>query len=262
MAEKITLKSMLANLPQKTDVDTVVGRDSSGNPVYIKKSDLAQVVAELMPENALLSKPNDGVFIMYHRKSDDYPLIVKPHKWTSLQNSGEIADGVAIVEGGTILVVAPTQATTKLTWSSGEVSGGGTTTWDRVTALNDWNGKTNTQKQIAASKEGAVTNTASYAPGFCNLYSRSNANGKGLTAGKWWLPSLGEMMMIYANMTKVNYALSLISGATQIVEDAYWTSTEASATDAWGLFLSSGTAGSGTKASLQKYVRAVSAFIS
>ena len=29
MAEKITLKNMLANLPQKTDVDTVVGRDSS-----------------------------------------------------------------------------------------------------------------------------------------------------------------------------------------------------------------------------------------
>ena len=49
MAEKITMKDMLANLPQKTDVDTVVGRDASGNPVYIKKSDLAQVVAELMP---------------------------------------------------------------------------------------------------------------------------------------------------------------------------------------------------------------------
>jgi phage baseplate assembly protein gpV len=216
-----------------------------------------------MPENALLSKLNDGVFIMYHRKSDDYPLIVKPHKWTSLQNSGEIADGVAIVEGGKILVVAPTQATTKLTWSSGEVSGGGTTTWDRVTALNDWNGKTNTQKQIAASKEDAVTNTASYAPGFCNLYSRSNANGKGLTAGKWWLPSLGEMMMIYANMTKVNYALSLISGATQLVEDAYWTSTETSATYAWGLYIFDGVAnGGGTKASDQRCVRAVSAFIS
>lgn len=199
---------------------------------------------------------------MYHRKSDDYPLIVKPHKWTSLQNSGEIADGVAIVEGGKILIVAPTQATTKLTWSSGEVSGGGTTTWDRVTALNDWNGKTNTQKQIAASKEGAVTNTASYAPGFCNLYSRSNANGKGLTAGKWWLPSLGEMMMIYANMTKVNYALSLISGATQLVEDVYWTSTETSAQYAWSLYLDYGNANNNPKASGQEYVRAVSAFIS
>ena len=200
-----------------------------------------------MPENALLSKLNDGVFIMYHRKSDDYPLIVKPHKWTSLQNSGEIADGVAIVEGGKILVVAPTQATTKLTWSSGEVSGGGTTTWDRVTALNEWNGKTNTQKQIAASKEDAVTNTASYAPGFCNLYSRSNANGKGLTAGKWWLPSLGEMM---------------ISGATQLVEDAYWTSTEASVSHAWYLYLPNSYANNGPKASGQRYVRAVSAFIS
>ena len=48
MAEKITMKDMLANLPQKTDVDTVVGRDASGNPVYIKKSDLAQVVAGLI----------------------------------------------------------------------------------------------------------------------------------------------------------------------------------------------------------------------
>ena len=87
--------------------------------------------------------------------------------------------------------------------------------------------------------------------------------GKGLTAGKWWLPSLGEMMMIYANMTKVNYALSLISGATQLVEDAYWTSTEASATNAWLLFLSDGYAISyGAKASSQSGVRAVSAFIS
>ena len=214
-----------------------------------------------MPVDMLYKKLDDGVFIMYHRKSDDYPLIVKPHKWTSLQNSGEIADGVAIVEGGKILVVAPTQATTKLTWSGGEVSGGGTTTLDRLTAFNDWNGKTNTQKQIAASKEGAVTNTASYAPGFCNLYSRSNANGKGLTAGKWWLPSLGEMMMIYANITKVNYALSLISGATQLVGDAYWTSTEVNATSAWGLGLDIGSAYNSTKASQQRYVRAVSAFI-
>ena len=48
MAEKITLKNALANLPQKTDVDSIVAKDASGNPVYIKKSDLAQVVAELM----------------------------------------------------------------------------------------------------------------------------------------------------------------------------------------------------------------------
>jgi hypothetical protein len=55
MAEKITMKDMLANLPQKTDVNTVVGRDASGNPVYIKKSDLAQVVAELMLRPILIT---------------------------------------------------------------------------------------------------------------------------------------------------------------------------------------------------------------
>ena len=221
---------------------------------------LATIKAAIM-DGASLNAMYDGVFIMYHRKSDDYPLMVKPHKWTSIQSSGEIADGVVVVEGGKCLVVAPTESASKLTWSSEAISGGGTTTSDRVTAINDWNGKTNTAQQIAHSTSSAVTNTASYAPGFCNLYSRANANGKGLTAGKWWLPSLGEMMMIYANMTKINYALSLINGATQLVEDAYWTSTEVSATGAWLLSLSNGLASLNPKASYSGRVRAVSAFI-
>ena len=69
------------------------------------------------------------------------------------------------------------------------------------------------------------------------------------------------MMMIYANMTKINYALSLISGATQLEATWYWTSTEYSATYAWGLYLSGGFMDYGTKASRRSRVRAVSAFI-
>jgi hypothetical protein len=256
MAEKITLKNAFANLPQKTDVDSIVAKDASGNPVFIKKSDLAQVVAELMPENALLSKLDDGVFIMFHRNNDDYPLAVKPHKWASYQGSGEIAEGVLVVEGGKMLVVAPTEAT--LTWSSAAVSAGGKTTTDRLTALDDWAGKTSTAEQVKHSE----CNTTSYAPGFCHAYSRANANGKGLTAGRWWLPSLGELMMIYANMRKINYALSLINGATQLAETAYWSSTECSATLAWYLYLGYGGASSwGTKATYQYRVRPVSAFL-
>lgn len=200
----------------------------------------------------------DGIFIMFHRKSDNYPLMVNPQKWTSLQSSGEIADGVVIVDGGKVLVVAPTEATSKLNWSSAAVSGGGTTTTDRLTALDDWAGKTNTVAQITH----AECSGASYAPGYCAQYSRINANGKGLTTGKWWLPSLGELMMICANMTKINYALSLISGATPLVEDAYWTSTESSMTHAWFLSPSYGYVGNlHAKASTAFRVRAVSAFI-
>jgi hypothetical protein len=69
------------------------------------------------------------------------------------------------------------------------------------------------------------------------------------------------MMMIYANMTKINYALSLISGATPLQETAYWTSTEISATGAWYLNLSTGFASGNTKASYAYRVRPVSAFI-
>lgn len=225
--------------------------DGSGN---VTKITLANLKASLLG-GLNLNAMNDGVFIMFHRKSDDYPLAVKPDKWASYQNSGEIAEGVMVVEGGKILVVAPTEAT--LYWSSAAVSAGGKTTSDRETALNDWTGKTSTAAQITHNE----CKTESYAPGFCASYERVNANGQGLTAGKWWLPSLGELMMIYANMRKINYALSLINGATQLAETWYWSSTESSARNAWGLNLYDGNAGGGTKAAYQNRVRPVSAFL-
>lgn len=226
--------------------------DGNGNTTKVS---LANLKASLLA-GLDLDSINDGVFIMFHRNSDDYPLMVKPHKWTSYQNSGEIAEGVVVVEGGKILVVAPTEAT--LYWSSAAVSGGGKTTTDRLTALDDWTGKASTAAQITHSE----CNSESYAPGYCAAYERVNANGKGLTAGRWWLPSLGELMMIYANMRKINYALSLINGATPLAETWYWSSTEYSAAYAWYLHLNYGYANRWlTKAASQYRVRAVSAFL-
>ena len=225
--------------------------DSAGKGQRISPANLKADLMGGLDLNAL----EDGIFVMFHRKSNDFPLMVKPHKWTSYQSSGEIADGVVVVEGGHVLVVAPTESPTPLTWSSADVSGGGTTTTDRVTAMNDWNGKANTAAQIAHSEASGT----GYAPGFCHAYSRVNANGQGLTAGKWWLPSLGEMMMIYANMTKINYALSLIEGATKLIENAYWTSTEYSAANAWYLYLGDGYMYGDAKATFRDRVRPVSA---
>ena len=227
--------------------------DANGKVTRIPLANLQTAIMGGVPVTGI----EDGIFIMYHRKSDNYPIMVKPHKWPSLQTGGEIADGVVVVEGGRLLVVAPTQADSLL-WSSAAVSGGGTTTTNRVTAYSDMAGKTNTAAQISH----AECQGASYAPGYCAAYSRANANGYGLTAGKWWLPSLGEMFMIYANMTKINYALSLIDGATLLVENWYWTSTECSANYAWYLSLNGGYMNNTTKASNKTRVRPVSAFIS
>lgn len=252
MAVKQT-KKVSAATPVTTvnSTDKILMADANGKLIPISLANLKAALNGGVDQNVQM----DGVFIMTHRKSDDYPIMYKPHKWTAQQSAGEVADGVVIVEGGKILVVAPTDEA--MHWSSAAVSGGGTTTSDRVTAMNDWNGKTNTAAQITH----AECSSNAYAPGFCHQYSRVNANGKGLTAGKWWLPSLGEMMMIYANMTKINYALSLISGATPLQETAYWTSTESSAPSAWYLNLNFGFAFSTTKASNTLRVRPVSAFI-
>ncbi|MCM1356429.1 MAG: hypothetical protein NC212_08500 [Staphylococcus sp.] len=260
MSDKTIDAGMLpiASSMGSSDYATVV--DNVGSMRRISKANLAIALLGDINMNLIM----DNIFIMYHRKSDDFPLMVKPHKWTALQNAGEIADGVVVVDGGKVLVVAPTEADSAgLPWSSAVVSGGATTTTDRIMAMADWNGKANTASIISKSTASAVINTAAYAPGFCDLYSRANANGKGLTAGKWWLPSVGEMMMIYANMAKINHCLNLIAGATQLAETWYWTSTEASAIDAWGMYLSSGYLTPWhTKESLNGRVRPVSAFIS
>ena len=99
----------------------------------------------------------------------------------------------------------------------------------------DFNGRQHTDAAIKASSSAHVTNTASYAPGYCRAYSRANSKGKGLTAGYWWLPSVGELLMMYANKLKINYALSLIKGAQLLDSSWYWSSTEGSSAGAWFL---------------------------
>jgi hypothetical protein len=204
----------------------------------------------------------DNVFVMFHRKSDNFPLAVKPRYWTGYQNGGEIAEGVLVIEGDKHIVVAPTEATDKLLWSSGDITTGNATTADRMVVMKDFDGKARTAKAIAASGDGHITNTADYAPGFCNLYSRVNANGKGLIAGRWWLPSTGELFMMYSNMDKINYALSLITGATQLARDWYWSSLEPNAASAWILYLGNGALDDWYNKSQNKgHVRPVSAFL-
>lgn len=216
--------------------------DSNGNITRIALDALREVVTGGLDLNAI----EDGIFIMYHRTSDGYPLMVKPHQWPSLESGGEVADGVVIFEGGRHLVVAPTQADA-LPWSSAavqadspnygnddnyaaEVSGN-----NRLAAMLDFNGRQHTDAAIKASSSAHVTNTVSYAPGYCRAYSRANSKGKGLTAGYWWLPSVGELLMMYANKLKLNHALSLIKGAQLLDTSWYWSSTEYSSATAWGL---------------------------
>ena len=121
-----------------------------------------------------------------------------------------------------------------------------------------YNGKENCAK-ILTNTTLAAEGDAS-AVGWCNAYERINAGGKGLKAGAWWLPSLGELYLMFANYTKINYALSKISGATLLSRQPYWSCTEHSAQHAWFLYFRDGSQGTYDKSSYQCRVRPVSAF--
>ena len=75
-----------------------------------------------------------------------------------------------------------------------------------------------------------------------------------------YIPSLGELYLIYLHKYKINRALSYVCGK-QIADEWYWSSTEYSAGDAWNLNLSGGIQGNVSKTSYQFRVRPVSAFI-
>ena len=75
-----------------------------------------------------------------------------------------------------------------------------------------------------------------------------------------YIPSLGELYLIYLHKYKINYALGYVYGKL-IADEWYWSSTENSANGAWGLGLNYGYQSSGSKTSIQVRVRPVSAFI-
>lgn len=75
------------------------------------------------------------------------------------------------------------------------------------------------------------------------------------------IPSLGELYFMLAHFTQINAALEAVGGEP-LHDDWYWSSTQYSATNAWSLNLSSGSAYYYTKATYQFRVRPVSAFLS
>lgn len=261
-----------------SDPAYIFAQKSDGTNFRISKSDLAKAIRNdatgLGGEQSGNRALYDGCFIMFHLQSDAHPRAVPYADWTSLQNSGEEADGVLIVEGGHSLVVAPHEKSCY--WSSKTGTATNTVSYtsaNRIALLDVWDGKERTAKICgdASSPFYEESNDAStkdtYAPGYCYNYTPHVAHDggekkKGLSAGKYWLPCVAELMMIYTHKYRINAGLALINGANQLSETWYWSSTELSAAGAWYLALTHGTLTHWHgKVSRSGKVRPVSAFI-
>lgn len=106
-----------------------------------------------------------------------------------------------------------------------------------IDAVADWNGEANTAHLREIGLNPAIA----------------------LNDGEY-IPSVGEMYLIYTHRREINAALRHVGGM-EIADAWYWTSTDNSATNAWYLYLSNGGLnGWSTKASDEGRVRPVSAF--
>lgn len=147
--------------------------------------------------------------------------------------------GIGIKQGDRAVVVALTDAAggKDITLTANE----DTTDYDGyipeyIDAVADWSGKANTDHLREIGLNPAIN----------------------LKDGEY-IPSVGEMYLIYTHRKEINAALRHVGGQ-EIPGEWYWTSTEYSATNAWYLGLSTGHLSYGTKASSKGRVRPVSAF--
>ena len=244
----------LKDLPTLSKLGTtnslLATENATGKSYRMSAADLKNELGSISIDDVM-----DNVFIMCHRSSDSYPVCYRPSEWAVQEAAGDVATGVLLIDGGRKLVIAPQEKTS--TWSTCQVVCG-TASSDRLAVQELYNGKENCAK-ILTNTTLAAEGDAS-AVGWCNAYERINAGGKGLKAGAWWLPSVGELYLMFANFTKINYALSKISGATLLAKAAYWSCTETSATHAWFLNFNYGYQSRTTKSTTQYRVRPVSAF--
>ena len=194
--------------------------DASGNPIG---SDT--------PDNLFKKQPlfTDNVGVAVYES--DYLRFRQPDEALS---KASIAVGVWIQEGGKLIVVAKDQqASTK--WATSNVSGG-TTAKGREAAIADMDGRANTSTIITTLGDNAL------AAKFCHEYYPSNVDDANafVGAGRWWLPSAGELWMIWSHLIEANHILSQIGGMTLNDYAWYWSSTEHSNSDAWCLHFGAG----------------------
>lgn len=179
---------------------------------------------EPQPESKPATELADGIYLMYGKTAVPY---------TGQEVSAQGCTGVGVKFGGKSLVLALTDISdddVELTTQQG----GTRFITDYHRAAEDMDGKTATDDIRDILNMGISDDE--------------------------YIPSLGELYFILAYFTQINAALEAVGGEP-LRNDWYWSSTQYSATYAWNLGLSLGSAFSNAKATHQGRVRPVSAFL-
>ena len=182
----------------------------------------------------------DGVYILHETLG-----VRTVNEWNPENNDGVV--GVLVVEDDHKIVVALEDAPEDLPWSK-NYGLFNQSVEDIKNAESDFNGEQH------CLKFNSLIFPAAY---YCLHYKKGGR--------EWYLPSSGELWLIYNHLEEIQTALSVVGGqklATTWDKDVpvYWSSTEYSATGAWLLYLSNGLLSWGHKVGISTKVRPVSNF--
>ena len=165
-------------------------------------------------------KLSNGVYIFHET------LGIKTVKgWEQDNNEGVI--GILLVEGDHQIVVALEDSPENLHWSK-ESELVNQLVEEIEEVETDFNG------EYYCRKLNSPDFPAAY---YCLNYNK----GKRI----WYLPSSGELLLIYRHLEEIQNALETVGGQKFVTEwdddvPVYWSSTEGSATNAWHLYLDIG----------------------
>ena len=162
----------------------------------------------------------DGVYILHETLG-----VNGVEGWNPKNNNGVV--GVLLIEDDHKIVVATEDSPENLTWSN-EYGLIKQPIEELEDAESDFNGEMYCQKLNSPDFPAAY---------YCKTYNKGGRS--------WYLPSSGELWLIYNHLEEIQNALSIVGGQKLITNwdegvTVYWSSTERSATGAWYLYLDSG----------------------
>ena len=160
---------------------------------------------------------SDGVYILHETLG-----VRTVDGWNPKNNNGVV--GILLVEDDHKIVVALEDAPEDLPWSN-EYELVNEPIKKKEDAESDFNGEYYCRKLDSPDFPAAY---------YCKTYNKGGRS--------WYLPSSGELWLIYNHLEEIQNALSIVGGQKFVTSDmdgvpCYWSSTEDSATDAWNLDL-------------------------
>lgn len=234
---------------------SVVSNAIKDNFLQIAKNDMVN----LMNQN--LTALGDGVFIG-KAQHESWGTYMRMEEWnrTEIGIKQADADAIVIQYGGYRLGIALDEVSRQ--WgSSTEVE------VNSDSNNNSFDGKQRTAA-IMANSAFASDSPDTYAVAYAYNYSKSHTGdpgGDGVIAAKsWWLPTMGDLALIYDHYNTINLAIARINAAGKqtvmpLTRSYYWSCVEGGSRNAWNLSFGNGYRGASSRSNSFR-VRPVTAF--